>query len=224
MRQKPFILLSSLLGVTLLLPASVFAFNLVSPLNGQADVKTDAYFQWQEVSGATKYVLDVNKFTQSEDNILPGVCSAGICSFGFLTLKAGTIGYADEYKWRVAALNAAENPISSSPEWTFKTEQAPPGPPPPGGDGGDGDTPSTLGNPISAKNITELFNKIFNFLFGLAIFIVPVIVIYAAFLMLMGGGDPVKLQKGRMILLWTAIAFIIILLSRGLPVVFKNLL
>ena len=46
----------------------------------------------------------------------------------------------------------------------------------------------------------------------------------SAFLMLMGGGDPVKLQKGRMILFWTAIAFIIILISRGLPAVFRNLL
>lgn len=80
-------------------------------------------------------------------------------------------------------------------------------------------------NPIpGTKTLTDLFNNIFNFLFGLSIFIVPVIVIYAAYLMLMGGGDPVKLAKGRMILLWTAIAFILILVSKGLPAVFRNLL
>lgn len=93
---------------------------------------------------------------------------------------------------------------------------------PPGGPGPGGT--SKLENPISAENITELFNKIFSFLFGLSIFLVPIVVIYAAFLMLMGGGDPEKLAKGRMILFWTAIAFILILLSKGLPVVFKNLL
>jgi hypothetical protein len=87
-----------------------------------------------------------------------------------------------------------------------------------------GGTPSTIGNPISATDIFDLLNKILNFLFALSIFIVPVIVIYAAFLMLMGGGDPVKLQKGRMILFWTAVAFILILVSRGLPAVFRNLL
>ncbi|MDO8474141.1 MAG: pilin [bacterium] len=191
---------------------------------------------------APKYILDVDKFTQSEDNIPSAVCSADVCSFGFLDLTAGIIDFADEYRWRVSALDSAENPISSSPEWVFTTEQDPVvGPPPPVcGDNicetgeaiscpadcevGDPGVGGTLGNPISAKNLTELFNKIFSFLFGFAIFIVPVIVIYAAFLMLMGGGDPVKLAKGRMILLWTAVAFIIILLSRGLPVVFKNLL
>jgi hypothetical protein len=92
--------------------------------------------------------------------------------------------------------------------------------------GGGGETPidpSKL-NPISATDIFDLLNKVLNFLFALSIFIVPVIVIYAAFLMLMGGGDPVKLQKGRMILFWTAVAFILILVSRGLPAVFRNLL
>lgn len=209
----------------LLLPNAVFALDLIAPTNGQLNVETDDSFQWKEVPGAAKYVLDVNKFTQSEDNIPPSVCSGGVCSFGFLTLTAGTIGFADEYKWRVTALNPAENPISSSSEWMFKSKQAPPGPPPPGGGGdGGGDDFGDL-NPIpGTKTLAELFDKIFGFLFGLAIFIVPVIVIYAAFLMLMGGGDPVKLQKGRMILLWTAIAFIIILISRGLPVVLRNLL
>jgi hypothetical protein len=152
----------------------------------------------------------------------------------FLGLTIGTIQHADTYCWKVRADFEPDTVFSNTPWWAFSTEQEPvvglpPGTPPPGtpppGDG-DGETPidpSKL-NPISAQNITELFNKIFSFLFGLAIFIVPVIVIYAAFLMLMGGGDPVKLQKGRMILFWTAVAFIIILLSRGLPVVFKNLL
>jgi hypothetical protein len=217
----------------LLLPHTVFALDLIHPAPGEANVEVDSYFQWGKIPGTVKYVLDVDKFTQSEDNIPPSKCSGSVCTFSFLDLTSGVIQYLSSYTWSITAVNAAGNPIDSSGISTFTTEQAPPGPPPgtpppgtpPPGDG-DGETPidpSKL-NPISAQNITELFNKIFSFLFGLAIFIVPVIVIYAAFLMLMGGGDPVKLQKGRMILFWTAVAFIIILLSRGLPVVFKNLL
>lgn len=127
------------------------------------------------------------------------------------------------YQWRVGACSAQDlGACNYTPLREFET----PLQPSPAGGGGSsgGGTPSTIGNPISAQNLTELFNQIFSFLFGLAIFIVPVIVIYAAFLMLMGGGDPIKLAKGRMILLWTVIAFVIILLSRGLPIVFKNLL
>ncbi len=151
----------------------------------------------------------------------------------FLSLTIGTIQHADTYCWKVRADFEPDTVFSSTPWWAFSTELlVGPPPPPDGGGGGGGGSGGGSGttidssklNPISSQNLAELFNKIFSFLFGLAIFIVPVIVIYAAFLMLMGGGDPVKLQKGRMILLWTAVAFIIILLSRGLPVVFRNLL
>ena len=129
----------------------------------------------------------------------------------FTTLSGGGGGGESAVLCGNSSCEVGENP-ASCPEDCMADES------------GDGETPSTFTNPISAQNLTELFNIILNFLFGLAIFIVPVIIIYAAFLMLMGGGDPVKLAKGRMILFWTAIAFILILLSKGLPVVFKNLL
>ncbi len=146
----------------------------------------------------------------------------------FLNLKTGIIQHADTYCWKVRADFEPDTVFSSTPWWTFSTEllPGPPPPPPGGGPPGDGPGGGDFGdlNPISSKTLAGLFDKIFSFLFGLAIFIVPVIVIYAAFLMLMGGGDPVKLQKGRMILFWTAVAFILILVSRGLPAVFRNLL
>jgi hypothetical protein len=201
--------------------------DLIAPEGGATDVEVDAYFQWYEVSGAEKYVLEVDAFAQSEDNILPGKCSGGVCSYGFLELLVSTIDYASLYTWKVTAHEHGGDSIVTSESSTFTTEQEPvvlPGDGGGGGGDGDGDTPATFENPISAQNLTELFNNILNFLFGLAIFIVPVLIIYAAFLMLMGGGDAVKLAKGRMILLWTAIAFILILLSKGLPVVFKNIL
>ncbi|GEM_PF-4710107 len=132
------------------------------------------------------------------------------------------------YQWRVGACSAQDlGACAYTSPIEFETPLQPAS-----SEDGDSDD-GTFGvdpagkpfdNPISAQNITGLFNKVFSFMFGLAIFIIPVIVIYAAFLMLMGGGDPVKLQKGRMILMWTAIAFIIILISRGLPAVFRSLL
>lgn len=188
---------------------------------------------WDDVAGVDHYELYYKLETNTNwDDAYPD-----ISQFSLPGLLPD-----ENYEWKVVSCENGDCSLSavSSPVCTFKTKEtgSPLGPVcgndicesgeeiscpqdcTGGGPGGGG----ILENPISAQNLTELFNKIFSFLFGLAIFIVPVIVIYAAFLMLMGGGDPVKLQKGRMILMWTAIAFIIILLSRGLPVVFKNLL
>src|SRR4030042_465987 len=84
---------------TLILSFSLVNFCLASPLqlispgNNEADVPVDSYFQWDSISGAVKYILDVDQFTQSEDNILPSVCSGGVCSFGFLDLTVGNINY-----------------------------------------------------------------------------------------------------------------------------------
>src|SRR3989338_4947465 len=240
-----------LLPIVLLVPNVVFALTLLYPFPSeqpnpsQPPVPVDSCFQWSRVLGVEKYILDIQPFDESIDNISPSRCydnlppdpsnpncpsGSNLCVFPFLDLPAGrNIQYASSYTWSVTALNAVGNPVGGpSGSRTFTTELLVGPPPPPGdgdggGDAGGGGT-GTLKNPISAKNLTDLFNQIFSFSFGLAIFIVPVVVIYAAFLILMGGGDPVKLAKGRMILLWTAVAFIIILLARGLPVVFKNLL
>lgn len=216
-------------------PNQSTALILVAPGNGEQDVdKSKGSFQWCEVSQATKYVLDLTPGIRSVDNLGPAQCtkqhatcgSQKLCAIEFLGVPQDIRPtFNQPYTWKITAYNVFEKQLDVSAVWSFKTAQkvvATPGGSSTGG--GAGSTSQKLENPISAQNLTELFNKIFSFLFGLAIFIVPVIVIYAAFLMLMGGGDPEKLAKGRMILLWTAVAFIIILLSRGLPVVFKNLL
>lgn len=224
------------LGVILLLAPSyfAFAFDLRLPSDGATNVQIGTYFTWDHISRSDlhHYQLEIHLAGPAAwvpINITLGNCSGQKCAIGALVfrntfpLEKGL----NKYEWRVLAKNVEDVTLEQSSESKFKTEDTgpscPPDCPPPGGGTAPVISSDDL-NPISAKNLTELFNKIFSFLFGLSIFLVPVFVIYAAFLMLMGGGDPEKLAKGRMILLWTAIAFIIILLSRGLPVVFKNLL
>ena len=222
-------------GVLLLAPPSfAFAFDLRSPSNEATNVQIGTYFTWDHISNPNlhHYQLEIHLAGPAAwvpINITLGNCSGSQCSIGALQfantfpLQKGLYNY----EWRVLAKNVGDVTLEQSAESRFQTEDTgpscPPDCPPPGGEPPPPISSGDL-NPISAKNLTELFNKIFSFLFGLSIFLVPVVVIYAAFLMLMGGGDPEKLAKGRMILMWTAIAFIIILLSRGLPVVLKNLL
>ena len=82
----------------------------------------------------------------------------------------------------------------------------------------------TLENPITSQTLPELANRILNFFFMLAIVIAPILVLYAGFLMLTAGGNPEKLQTARTVLVWTVIAFAIILVAKGFPNVIRSLL
>ncbi len=194
--------------------------QLILPGNGDSDVPVDSYFQWDSVSTAVKYILDIDQFTQSEDNILPSVCSGGVCSFGFLDLTIGNINYLTAYTWRVTAYNAAGDNIDSSPTFSFTTEQDPS--PHNGNGNGGGGAPISLINPLKCKTLECAFDALFNFLFFLAMALGPLLIIYAAFLMLTAAGNVERVNKGKTIILWTLIAIAIILLAKGIPSIMKG--
>ena len=205
---------------------SASPLTLINPTNGTSNIPVDDYFQWNEVTGATKYILDIDQFTQSEDNILSSVCSAGVCTFGFLDLTVGNINYLTAYTWGVTAYNAAGSPIDSSPIFSFTSEQAPA---PPGGDGpeppgGDGGGPIDLINPLNKDTLWETIDALINFLVVLAFAVGPILIIYAAFLILTAAGKAEQINKGKTIILWTLIALTIILLAKGLPSIIKGAL
>jgi len=87
-----------------------------------------------------------------------------------------------------------------------------------------GGIPAILENPISSQTLPQLLENVLNFLFGLSIVILPIIILYGGILLLTAGGDPQKISRSRTILLWAVIAFAIILLARGLPPVLRSLL
>jgi len=210
-----------ILGSVFVFPATCLAspLTLHSPASGEGDVPVDGYFQWQDV-GAAKYVLDIDQFTQSEDNIPPSVCSGGVCSFAFLDLTVGNINYLSSYTWRVVAYNVTGTPIDSSPEYTFSTESMPAPPGPPNGNGGGGTFDLT--NPLDAETLQEALNSFLNFLFFLAMALAPILIIYAAYLILTSGGDATKINRGKQIILWTLIAVAIVLFAKGFPALIKG--
>lgn len=209
-----------------------FPLNLVSPPSGALNIPVDDYFRWQEVVGAAKYSLDIDQFTSSEDNIVPSVCSGGICSFPFLNLTVGNIEYLSFYMWGVTAYGIAGNPIDSSlPKWSFTTEQEPaaptptPPPPSPGPSPGPGPgLPINLVNPLKATSLGEVIDALLNFLFVLAFTLAPLMIIYAAILIMTAGGNAPQINKGRTIILWTLASLAIILLAKGLPAIIRGAL
>ena len=217
-----YFLITGILAIFISLANFCFAspLTLISPSNGGSDVEVDDYFQWEPgPAGTVKYVLDIDQFTQSEDNILSTVCSGGVCSFAFIDLTIGNINYLSEYTWRITAYNAAGIPIDSSPEYSFTTQQ-PPAPPPNGNGNGNGGIP--LINPLKADTLGEAINNFINFLFFLGMAVGPILIIYAAFLLLTAAGDATKINKAKTIIFWTLIALAIIVFAKGLPAAIKG--
>lgn len=225
--------------------------ELFSPEDNSSNIPTDSYFEWESTPGAVKYILDIDQFTQSEDNILASdYCTGGTCVFYFLDLSVGSINYWTDYSWRVTAYDADDNPDTSG-IYYFTTEQEPltdcphvcltetdcsnisgicldgyDCPPERScccktSDGGGGG-PIDLENPLKFDSLWDAINALIDFLFYLVVALAPVFVIYAAFLLLTAHGDPKQIKKAKTIIFWTAIALAVVLLAKGLPSVIKQ--
>jgi len=70
----------------------------------------------------------------------------------------------------------------------------------------------------------ELINGIISFISWVAIAIVPIAIIVAAFYFLTSGGDPEKVRTAKRIIFYTIIGLIIILLARGLPAIIREII
>ncbi len=94
-----------------------------------------------------------------------------------------------------------------------------------GPSGGQGPTgPITIPNPLAAQSISDLLNKIIDFLIIIASPILVIMVLWAGFLYLTSGGDPTKVQTANRTLLWAAVGFAIILISKGFTLLIANIL
>lgn len=79
-------------------------------------------------------------------------------------------------------------------------------------------------NPLNATSFEAIINNVINFIFGLAVFIAPLMIIIAGGLFITSGGDISKIEQAKKIILWTVVGFAIILLSKGVLGIIKQLL
>lgn len=82
----------------------------------------------------------------------------------------------------------------------------------------------TIPNPLQAQSLTDLLNKIIDFLIVIAAPILVIMVLWAGFLYLTSGGDPTKVQTANKTLMWAAVGFAIILISKGFTLLISNIL
>jgi len=114
--------------------------------------------------------------------------------------------------------NSAKIP---EPPATFTTTQASV-PPPPDEEENGGFGPIVLKNPLNQDTLWEAINAVIDFFVLAGFAIAPILIIYAAILMIFAGGDAVKINRAKSIILWTLIALAVILFAKGLPSVIKG--
>lgn len=94
--------------------------------------------------------------------------------------------------------------------------------PPDGGNGDNNGVSVGLLNPLEADNLIDALKILTNLLFVLAMVLAPILIIYAAILIITAAGDATKISKARQIILWTLVAVAIILFAKGFPSVIKG--
>ena len=131
-------------------------------------------------------------------------------------LKGITAG---NYEWRIKA--EAEDPRNDSlfsaepdPEFIIPEDITPPEEEEePTGQNG----PIVLKNPLTAETFEEAMDRLMNFALLIGFAVGPIMIIYAAFLMLFHGNDPVMVNRAKTIIFWVVIAMAVILFAKGIP-------
>ncbi len=82
----------------------------------------------------------------------------------------------------------------------------------------------TLPDPLGGKDFITILKQIVNFLILAAIPITALMIIYGAYQIMFAGGDTEKVKTGKNTILYTVIAFVIILLAWSIIAILQNIL
>ncbi|MBI2010940.1 MAG: hypothetical protein HYS89_01770 [Candidatus Colwellbacteria bacterium] len=90
--------------------------------------------------------------------------------------------------------------------------------------GGTGGEKIKLENPLEVGSVEEVLDTIAGFLFTISIPLLTVMILLGGFFILTAAGNPQRLQKGKQIIVWGIIGFVIILLAGGVSTLVSNIL
>ena len=79
-----------------------------------------------------------------------------------------------------------------------------------------------LNPPIAATGIVDVFQKLTNFVFTLALYLLPIIIVIGGIFFVTAGGNPEQVEKGKKIIVLGLIGFIILLTASGLIALIKK--
>ena len=78
--------------------------------------------------------------------------------------------------------------------------------------------------PLDTTTIEGVIAGMVNFLFTIGVVLAPLLIIIGGFLFVTAGGNLEQINRGKKIILWTIIGFLIILLAQGIIQVVEDLL
>jgi len=70
-------------------------------------------------------------------------------------------------------------------------------------------------SPLMGDGLGSIIDPIIGFIFKISMVLVPLLVIYGAFMIVTAAGDSAKIEQAKKIIFWTLVGFVIVLLSRG---------
>jgi len=79
-------------------------------------------------------------------------------------------------------------------------------------------------NPLAIDSISELINRVINFLFTISLALFPLLVLIGAIMRMTAGGKAEQIKKSNNIILWSAIGFAVLLLSKAILSIIKGTL
>ena len=83
---------------------------------------------------------------------------------------------------------------------------------------------TAIPNPIEAVSFEAVINNIIDFIFKIAVVLVPLMIIIGGVMFLTAAGNLEKVNQAKRILIWTIIGFLIVLLSKGILAMLETIL
>ena len=81
-----------------------------------------------------------------------------------------------------------------------------------------------IDNPLGVESFEDIISGLIDFLFNLAIVIVPLMIVWAAFLFITSGGSIDQINQAKRMIIYSLAGLIVILLASGLIAIVKEIL
>jgi len=79
-------------------------------------------------------------------------------------------------------------------------------------------------NPLTKGEIEDVVAGVIDFIFLVAMVLVPIIILFGAFSFLTSGGDPAKTKMAKKIILYSLIGLFIIIFAKGIVYLIRQML
>ncbi len=76
--------------------------------------------------------------------------------------------------------------------------------------------------PISATSIPDVLERLANFIFTLTLYFLPVVIVLAGIFFVTASGNPEQIEKGKKLIIYGLIGFVVVLMARGLINLFRE--